>query len=171
MQHYRSLLDDDEWCGYGGFNRLQAHYLKSSQPGVNDDSTGPLEVFHLPSDHREPVNERSCRNQSIDFIAPIGDVQMGAARGDGIVDDNDPAGKFRPDIAVEPGPQPGALAGIAPLHAKDTTLQFQNSDRREEEGGRIFPTDPGHDICVGFATPVQRTFLCLCLCVACGVSP
>lgn len=54
-------------------------------------------------------------------------------------------------MVVEPGPQPGALAGIAPLHAKDTTLQFQDGDRREKEGCRIFPPDPGDDIGIGLA--------------------
>ncbi len=124
---------------------------KSSQPRVSDDRAGPFEVLDVAGDHCQPVNKRGRGNQSINFIAPIENVQMGAARRNRIVDGNDPAGKFRPDVAVEPGPQPGALACIAPLYPKDTTLQFQDGDRREEEGGRIFPTDPGDDIGVGLA--------------------
>jgi hypothetical protein len=54
-------------------------------------------------------------------------------------------------MAVEPSPQPGTLQDIAPLYTKDATLQFKNGNCREEEGGRIFSPDPGHDICVGFA--------------------
>lgn len=106
---------------------------KSSQPRIDDDRAGPLEVFDVAGNHCEPMNEGCRRNQSIGFVAPVGNMQMGAARRDCIVDGNYSASEFRPDMAVQPGPQPGALVGIAPLHTKDPTLQFKNGDRREEE--------------------------------------
>ncbi|KQV25419.1 hypothetical protein ASC97_25845 [Rhizobium sp. Root1203] len=91
------------------------------------------------------MHESGRRNRSIDFIAPIGNVQMGAARRNRIVNGNHPAGKFRPDMAVEPSPQPGTLQDIAPLYTKDATLQFKNGNCSEEEGGRIFsPPRPRH---------------------------
>ena len=76
---------------------------------------------------------------------------MGAACRNRIVDGDDATGKFGPDVAVQPGPKPGALPGIAPLHAKDSTLKFEDGDCREEEGGGFFPADPSHDIGVSFA--------------------
>jgi hypothetical protein len=91
-----------------------------------DDRAGPVEVLDVAGDHCEPMHESGRRNQSIDFIAPIGNVQMGAARRNRIVNGNHPAGKFRPDMAVEPSPQPGTLQDIAPLYTKDATLQFKN---------------------------------------------
>jgi hypothetical protein len=42
---------------------------------------------------------------------------MGAGCREGIVDGKDAARKFRPDMAVEPGPQPGALEAI-PVHRR-----------------------------------------------------
>lgn len=68
------------------YRPTEVHSVKSSQPGINNDDTGPLEVLDIAGDNREPVNERGGSNQGIDFIASVGDVQMGAACRDGIVD-------------------------------------------------------------------------------------
>lgn len=91
-------------CGYSAVINSKVHAQNLTQPGIEDDRACPLKVLDVAGDQRQSMNESRRCNQSINFVAPVGNGQMGTACGDGIVDGNDPASKFRLHMAVEPGP-------------------------------------------------------------------
>ncbi len=70
------------------------------------------------------MHKRRCGDQRVGFVAPVGDMKMGAACGDGIVDGQDAARKSRADMIVEPGAQARSLCGVAALNAANVTSDF-----------------------------------------------
>ena len=58
---------------------FKLHSAKSPKPRIDDDCAGPLKVLDVAGNHCQSVNKGCRRNQSVDFIAAIGDVKMGAS--------------------------------------------------------------------------------------------
>ncbi|TWH01244.1 hypothetical protein L598_000100002250 [Mesorhizobium sp. J18] len=61
-------------------------------PRIDDDDAGTLEVPDIARHHGQAADQRSGGDQGVGLVAPIGDMQMRAARRDLVVD-----GRMRPE--------------------------------------------------------------------------
>jgi hypothetical protein len=75
-------------------------------PGVDHDDAGALEISDVARHHGQAVDKRRGGDQRVDLVAPVRDMQMRAAGGDGIVDGEDATGEPGADMIVEPGARP-----------------------------------------------------------------
>lgn len=75
------------------------------------------------------MNKRRGGDESVGFIASVWDMPEGAACGDGVVDRQDAAGKFRMDVIVEAGARRKSSATCSKL-AMRTLSPSQSNVRR-----------------------------------------
>ena len=83
------------------------------------------------------MHERGGGDQGVAFRARVGDVELGAAPGDGYVHAEQPLAEPGEHPLLQPQPEHRALGGVAALDPQDADLQLQERDGREpEQAGR-----------------------------------
>lgn len=74
-------------------------------PRIDNDDAGAVEISHVSRDHGYIVNECCGSDQSIRLVASVGNMQMRAARRDGVIDRQYPTGELRSHMVIKPCPQ------------------------------------------------------------------
>ena len=107
------------------------------EPGIEDLDAGSGEIGLVARDEDQPVHERGGGDEGVAVGARVGDVELGAAPGDGYVHAEQPVAEPGENPLLQPQPEHRALGGVAALDAEDADLQLEQRDRREpEQAGR-----------------------------------
>jgi hypothetical protein len=135
MQHYRSLFHRDWMCGYKVFSP-EKRTIGNYPSLVNDDNAGPLEAFDVAGDHCVPMNERGrpkdrprCADRGIANGRSVSRRHYRRKN----------SAKFRPDMAVQPGPQPGPCRRRSAAHQRyQAPVQAWSPKWKDAESSAVF---------------------------------
>ncbi|RKE36035.1 hypothetical protein B0G76_2181 [Paraburkholderia sp. BL23I1N1] len=104
-------------------------------PWIQQWNAGSLKVFYVTGHYRHAM--RKCRrgNDRIALRARIRNMQPGAAKGDNLIERQDPTRELREHLAFEPSAQGRTLYGVFPLPLQNAEFQFKHGDRGKKLRG------------------------------------